>query len=140
MAQLNNWTFAAPADNHSAAAPRARSASSVSRAWRTSFEGCRSSSKTRHIDKLEQAALCSRDSTICISRLPACSFNPLHDGVQFGTRWLKICTVGIRRDSEIRYEGLEILGGELKPDFEKCRGANQNRNDFKVWINAANCP
>ncbi|KAJ7871237.1 hypothetical protein B0H14DRAFT_2570939 [Mycena olivaceomarginata] len=62
-----------------------------------------------------------------------------HDGVQFGTRWLKMGTVGIRRDSEIHYEGLEILGGEPKPDFEKCRGANQNRNNFKVWINAANC-
>ncbi|KAJ7360815.1 hypothetical protein DFH08DRAFT_1031055 [Mycena albidolilacea] len=101
LAQLNNWTFAAPADNHSAAANAER------------------------VERLAGVANKFRGVQ--------------HDGVQFGTRWLKIGTVGIRRNSEIRYEGLEILGGEPKPDFEKCRGANQNRNDFKVWINATNC-
>jgi hypothetical protein len=44
-------------------------------------------------------------------------------------------------DSEIGYEGLEMLGGEPKPDSAERRGANQNRNDFKGWIKGvANCP
>jgi hypothetical protein len=43
-------------------------------------------------------------------------------------------------DSEIGYEGLEILGGELKAEFAEHRGANQNGDEFKVWIIVANCP